>query len=304
MSKLAEILKSGKAPGVRCGQEPFDETSVYGKVPRALKEVENEPLFKHGPARGASRIAKSFGMSADTIRREWSKPVPLILFILCLLTFSSKAGDITAGQTFQDGQTVNAAQLMNLVNLATINSQFISAKPIDPAPLTSDTFVLYSPTLGGLYRITLGSAVLSNTNLITTQTEKTVPVSGDYLLMLDSVTGSFAKVSIGNLVLNNTNVIFGGPFIVQTNLDPQLIVPIRELWHERNYDGFQHLLFSVRVVVDQLPGYHCDDEHGFPVDLEYSDKLSKSGWNKSIRGNDSSSERGAIHDCGEQHLCD
>lgn len=249
MSHINEILKSGKAPGIKCGQEPYDPDSVYSKVPKALKEIENEPMWKHGPARGSRRIAKSFGMSADTIRREWSKPVPLILALLLWLAgFSAKANDVQAGLSFTDGQTVNAAQLMNLVNLATINSQFISSKPIDPAALGSDNFVIYSPTLGGLYRIPLSTAFISNTNLIATQTEKTAPVAADLLLLLDSATGMYAKVSAGNLVLNNTNVSFSTLPIATTNLDPQVKIPILNFGTNGNTTASN--LFSSQLALD------------------------------------------------------
>jgi hypothetical protein len=222
-SKLTEIIESGIAPGISTGAPLKDPSSVYVKAPRGLAAVENEPLFKHGPTRGASRIAKHFGMPTSFIKSVWAK-APLIA--LMFVALSVHAGDLTTGVSFTDGQTVSASQMNQIVNNATVNNSLISGKPVDSTPLGSDTLLIFSPTLNGLYRLTLNSGVLQNPALITAQTEKTTPVSGDYLLLWDSVGLTLQKVSAGNLALNNTNVVFGAPFIQDTNVDPQVRLPI------------------------------------------------------------------------------
>lgn len=247
---LTEIIKCGVAPGVSTGAPAVDHSSVYYKAPRGLAAVESEPLFRHGPARGASRIAKHFGMSTQFIKDTW-KRAPLIAVMFIAL--AANAGDFQSGVNFSDGQTVSAAQMNNIVNNATVNNSLISGKPVDPAPLGSDTLLIFSPTLNGLYRLTLNSGVLQNPALITAQSEKTTPISADYLLLWDSVGLALKKVSAGNLALNNTNVVFGAPFMQATNLDPQVKVPISN--YGTNAVTTASNLFSVQVplLLTNLP---------------------------------------------------
>jgi len=207
-SHIADILDSGRAPGICTDTPKVDPTSVYAKAPKGLAAIENEPKWKNGPTRSAKDISRYFGMPTSFIRDTWQKPVVALIALLCgasLLTV--KAGDLTRGITFANGQQVSASQLHQLVDQATINTSFITGKPINPAPLASDTFLLYSPTLSGFYRSTLDQFLLSNPNLITGQSEKTTPISGDYLLLWDSVGASLVKVSAGHLALNNTNLL-------------------------------------------------------------------------------------------------
>jgi len=222
--KLADIIRSGKAPGVTIsGQQAVDPNSVYAKAPRGLAAIENEPKWKNGPTRSAKDISRYMGMPTDFIRKTWSKPVLVALLCFC---WASYAGDIQPGTSLTDGQLVHASDLNNLVGNATINNSFISGKSPDPTPLGSDKWIIYSPTLNGMYSLTLNAGVLQNSALITAQSEKVTPVAGDYLLMWDSVGMNLAKVSAGNLTLNNTNLISGQPFMQASNLDPQLHVPI------------------------------------------------------------------------------
>jgi hypothetical protein len=61
LSKLAEILRTGKAPGFNL--KTLDPGSPDRAIPRALKELE-----QHEPA---SRIAKGAGFSVDRLKKVW-----------------------------------------------------------------------------------------------------------------------------------------------------------------------------------------------------------------------------------------
>lgn len=171
MGKINEILKSGIAPGAVCGERPFDPASVFHKAPNGLKELETQPRYKHGPNYSARDISKHFGMPTDFIKQTWSKPLPKAIacfLVAFLFILPAKAVNyITAGETLQDGQTVHAQDLMNLVQNAIIGPGFYYSQPIDNTPLQSDYLVLYSPTLGGLYKATLLNAFLNNPQSIT-----------------------------------------------------------------------------------------------------------------------------------------
>lgn len=71
MSRILEIIKSGRAPGARCGKPAVDPDSVFHKAPKALKELESTPRFKHGPPHGAKGIEKHFGMNVSFIQKTW-----------------------------------------------------------------------------------------------------------------------------------------------------------------------------------------------------------------------------------------
>ena len=75
MSKIEDIIISGRAPGFPQGNAP-DPDAATAKVPKAFREVENEPIYKHGPARGARRIEKLLGMPASHINEVWRRPMP------------------------------------------------------------------------------------------------------------------------------------------------------------------------------------------------------------------------------------
>jgi hypothetical protein len=170
--KMGEILRCGVAPGFP-QKGRLDPKGVQTKALKGLKAIENEPIYKHGPCRGASRIAKYFGMGdASSIRKTWERPyrkrTRMPVAALCVavgasLLFGSvrtaEAQYITPGVTLLNGQTVYASTLNQLVADAIIGPGFISSQPINPSPLQSDYILEYSPTLLGLYKITVSNIV-------------------------------------------------------------------------------------------------------------------------------------------------
>ena len=153
MGKLQEIITSGCAPGVRSGT--VDPQSVYARVPKGLSDMESEPLFRHGPARGARRIAKYFGFSADGIKKVWARP-PLALLLACLMLATARAGDLTPGEVLVDGQTVHAADLNNMVSGALITQNFFTRQVVSTPSPAADFMVAYSPSgQGYLYKATV-----------------------------------------------------------------------------------------------------------------------------------------------------
>jgi hypothetical protein len=73
MSKIHEIIKSGIAPGFP-QKDRMNPNGAQVKALKGLAAVENEPLYKHGPVRGASRIARYFGFSTSAINAAWRRP--------------------------------------------------------------------------------------------------------------------------------------------------------------------------------------------------------------------------------------
>lgn len=210
MSKLKQILQSGKPPGISTGVH-VDEDSVYHKAPKALKALENDARFPGGPTRTARDIGKHFSMPVDFIKSTWQKSNAkafgwLVAAMLFLWQCNLVAGQINGGTFFVDGQTVHAADLNALVGSATITTTFYSGATIGNTPLTSDYLLLYSPTLSAYYKITTQNFLFGNTNIIGLQALKAAPVVGDSLLLYDSVGNSLAQTTVGDLLfVNGTN---------------------------------------------------------------------------------------------------
>lgn len=152
MSKLKEILESGRAPGLITGNH-VDKTTVFYKAPKAIRELEHTPRYKGGPNHSAKDIAKSFGMSVDFIKQTWAKPVKtaIALVLGLFLCLSSNAGQIQPGETLVDGQTVHASDLNNMVGNAILLPAAISSQPLQTFG-SSDYLLLYSPVNGELYK--------------------------------------------------------------------------------------------------------------------------------------------------------
>ena len=194
MSKINEIIESGCAPGFRTGS--VDPDSVYAKAPKGLREIENEPLFKHGPARGASRIGKYFGMSPSSIKKVWEKPIPVALAMI-LFCITSMAGDITPGETFTDGQTIHASDLNTAIGGSTINSVAITRLPF-VAPSLADQVFANSTISGYNYRLTLAK-ILSLPNILALT--QPVYTNADYFNFYSVSASNMVSVTFSNLVL-------------------------------------------------------------------------------------------------------
>lgn len=161
MGKILEIIGSGQAPGFP-QKGRLDPRGVQAKALKGLREIENEPIYKHGPVRGAKRISDYFGLgTASDIRRTWEKPfgkrkqrpsgMPGIVATLalgaCLLLLgvrTAKAGYIVSGENYYNGQQIYAQDLLNGIQNAIIGPGFYAQQPVNPALLSSDTLLEYS----------------------------------------------------------------------------------------------------------------------------------------------------------------
>lgn len=169
MGKLKEILDSGIAPSAHCGNTLSPAATA---ALRGLKEIESEPIYKGGPTRGARRIEKYFQLGkASDIRKKWSTPFSKTVAIVSGLAYTAflllggirtaEAGYITPGESFTDGQTVHAQDLNNAIGNATIGTGFISSQGINNSALGSDYLIEYSPSLSGLFKITISQLISS-----------------------------------------------------------------------------------------------------------------------------------------------
>ena len=209
MSKLAEILKSGIAPGMNL--RTVDPTLPEKAVPKAFRDLEQ----KHG----ASKIAKEAGFSINQIKRIWN----MLALLTGLLATTATAGDLTRSITFSDGQRITAAQLHTLVDGASVNATFLTGKNLNSTVDTADYVLVYDTSAGTFTKMTLSTLVMANTGLITTQTDDPNPAYNDYVLTYDASASSFAKVSITNL-LYNTNLIAVLPSITTLGADARIWV--------------------------------------------------------------------------------
>ena len=157
-------------------------------------------------------------------------------FILFLfLATATLAQDINPGISFADGQRITAAQLLQLVNQATINPAFYTAKIIQTQVNTNDVILVYSPSSGVFHQVA-GSALLSNPSIITGSAAGT-PEAVDQFLFYSIGSAALKNVTSSNLAIallpwlpinsfvytNLTN--WSGPFVPsQTNNQPYFLV--------------------------------------------------------------------------------
>lgn len=197
MSRINEILSSGRAPGVQCGVA-VDPNSVYAKAPKGLRELESGGGRKRSERPiGAREISRQFGMSVDKIKEVWSRPPIAILLAFLLLSGSVFAGDLVTGESFSDGQTVHASDLNNAINGALIQSSFYTRQSIS-TPATPDYLVAYSAN-GYLYRATLNSFL--STPFYQSLNSGTPSTTNSDLFVFYSVTGTnLVSITFSNLL--------------------------------------------------------------------------------------------------------
>jgi hypothetical protein len=210
MSKLAEIIKLGIAPGFNT--KTTDPTLPQNAVPRAFKELEQ--------TQSASSIARESQFSVKQIKKIWN----MLAMLTALLAWPALAGDLTRSITFSDGQRITAAQLHSLIDGASIGATFLTGKNLNSTVETADYVMVYDTSAGVFTKMTLSTLLMANTGLITTQAEDVNPAYNDYVLTYDASASSFAKVSITNL-LYNTNLIAVLPSI--TNLTQSATMWVR-----------------------------------------------------------------------------
>lgn len=145
------------------------------------------------------------------------KTIALIVIILATL-IRLEAQDVSPGITFTDGQRLTAAQLGQLVSLATINTTFYTTKVSQGAPVSGDTFLVYSASSGTFHKLTAQSLLYGNTGIIANQTPYSTMSDYSTFLFYDPTNlwlGQITKsnlarvissgVTVSNLVLWTTN---------------------------------------------------------------------------------------------------
>jgi len=212
MSKLKEILISGKAPGVRCGESAVDPQSVYALAPKAIKEIERgERRSKSGI--GAKDISKYMGMSVDNLKKVWTKSNSRAFgLILVFIGLTVNAQDITPGTTFTANQLVQVADMNNLVGLAKINPYFYTRQPVlSVMPNPSADSIVYIHN-SSLYQMPFSSA-WQNPSLVSTLPYGSLnPNTNDSMMYYSSANQALQQVSWTNLIATLT-----------TNINPALI---------------------------------------------------------------------------------
>src|SRR5436853_3922290 len=116
------------------------------------------------------------------------------------IALTAQSSDINKGYAFTAGeQNVTHTKLNNLVDLATINTTFLTDKTASTAPLAADLFLMYSPSVTDWRKITYQNLLFGNTAFITDQTEDTAPALNDFALTYDVSAGTFKKVQLGSV---------------------------------------------------------------------------------------------------------
>ena len=214
MNGIEEILKSGIAPGVRCGQALAHPESVDSKAPKAFREIE----LGYGKGKrpvSARDIAKHCGCTVDLLKKWWSKDNPKafssIILAFALMLSSVHAGPyLVPGENLADGQTVHASDLMNLVGNAVLSPTFITTVGAGTYA-NGDVVMLYSSTggtgSGKLYYTTLQN-IIQNPNSITLLPYGVPNYTNSDLFSFYSASGTnLEAVTFSNLVaIISTNI--------------------------------------------------------------------------------------------------
>lgn len=158
-------------------------------------------------------------------KAESGKQKVLAGLLAVLLALPSFGADLTRSITFADGQRLTAAQLHTLIDGASIGVTFLTGKSLLGTVDSADYVLVYDTSAGTFTKMTLGTLIMANTDLITTQTDEPNPVAADYLLLYDASAAGFKKVSIANLTTANTNNIALLP-VITTNALQTATVPI------------------------------------------------------------------------------
>lgn len=205
MSKIKDIIISGRAPGVRCGESAADPKSVYALAPKAIKEIERgEKRSKRGV--DGKDIAKYMGMSVDTLKKVWTKSNSRAFG--CLLLFVSlfaNGQDINPGTTFVDGQTIHASDLNNLVKNAVIAPTFVGNKPYQVPNFTTARVLFYGS--GNLYYCTPYDIVDNYQSISTLAVGLPNLTNGDSTMFYNVSGSALNQVTFTNLIsLIGTNI--------------------------------------------------------------------------------------------------
>lgn len=110
-----------------------------------------------------------------------------------------RAQDISAGYTPVDGQRLTAAQLLQLVNQATIQPAFLTSKSFQGAPAAGDLFLVYSVSSGTFHKLTATSLLYTNIAIISSQTAYPTTIPAATFLFFDPTNQWLGQITESNL---------------------------------------------------------------------------------------------------------
>lgn len=130
----------------------------------------------------------------------------LILLLMLFTALRSDAGDLNAGISFVDGQRVTAAQLMALVNNATINTSFYSSQVAAGTNLLTSDIVLVLSS-GNVFHKVLGSGIINNPVIFTGQPLSTTIPQYATLIYYNPTNQTVFQITDTNFItVNSSNI--------------------------------------------------------------------------------------------------
>ncbi len=129
---------------------------------------------------------------------------------ICLVALVAMGSDLQRGVTFSTTEHITNTKLHNLIDLADINTTFVTDKSA-AQPTASDVFLFVQPGTPIFRKATYNTLLLGATNLITSQSENDLPVTNDYWFMLDSSLGTLAKTPLISMLTNTAGTLLGTP---------------------------------------------------------------------------------------------
>lgn len=121
------------------------------------------------------------------------------ILVLVSLLLPAAAQDILTGYTPVDGQRLTAAQLIQMINQATIQTAFLTAKAYQGAPANGDLFLVYSASSGTFHKITATSLLYTNFNLISSQVAYSTTIPAATFLFYDPTNQWMGQITESNL---------------------------------------------------------------------------------------------------------
>lgn len=140
------------------------------------------------------------------------------ILLLVSLLIPAIAQDISPGYTPVDGQRLTAAQLLQLVNQATIQPSFLTSKAFQGAPAPGDLFLVYSASSGTFHKVTAASLLYTNFNLISSQVSYSTTIPAATFLFYDPTNQWMGQITEANLAkLVSSGVVVSNLDLYNTN---------------------------------------------------------------------------------------
>ena len=145
--------------------------------------------------------------------KKWSATL-----IFTALTLGLFAQELSPGYTFTDGQRLTAAQLGQLVSLATVQTAFYTDKSYQGAPANGDLFLVYSASSGTFHKLTAASLLYTNYAIISSQVQYATAIKAATFLFYDPTNMVFGQISLSNLSqVVSSGIQFSNVVLYNTN---------------------------------------------------------------------------------------